>query len=246
MGVRNIKLTLCYDGSDYHGWQIQPGSRTIQGVLTEAIESLVGCQVRVTGASRTDAGVSALGQSALFEIDSPIPTENFAKAITDRLPADIAVAEAVEVERGFDVIGVVKSKLYRYAIFTGPIRPVMEIRHCWHLPGRLDIEAMGRVATMLSGKKDFKSFASAADSRENTVRTIFRCDVTKQDKWVYIETEGDGFLYNMVRNIVGTLVEVGVGRWRAEKIAEILEAKDRRAAGPIAPAAGLCLMWIKY
>jgi len=246
MGVRNIKLTLCYDGFDYHGWQIQPGSRTIQGVLTDAIESLVGGQVRVTGASRTDAGVSALGQAALFEIDSPIPTENFAKAITDRLPADIAVTEAVEVEPGFDIIGSVKSKLYRYAIFTGTNRPVMEIRHCWHLPAQLDTEAMARAAAMLVGKKDFKSFASAADSRENSVRTILRCDVTKKDNWVYIETQGDGFLYNMVRNIVGSLVEVGAGRWRAEKIAEILEAKDRTAAGPIAPAAGLCLMWIKY
>ena len=134
MGVRNIKLTISYDGSGYHGWQIQPGQQTIQGVLTEAIEELLGAEVRVTGASRTDAGVSALGQVGLVEIDSPIPTENLARAITGKLPSDIAVSEAVEVATGFDVIGEVKSKLYRYTVFTGAVRPVLQIRHCWHVP----------------------------------------------------------------------------------------------------------------
>jgi tRNA pseudouridine38-40 synthase len=162
------------------------------------------------------------------------------------LPSDIAVLEAVEVERGFDIIGAVTSKLYRYAIFTGPVRPVLEIKHCWHLPMQLDVGEMARAAQMLVGKQDFKSFASAADTRESTVRTIFRCDVTKDGQWVYVETEGDGFLYNMVRNIVGALTQIGAGRWRAERIPGIIEAKDRRFAGPIAPAAGLCLVWIKY
>ena len=246
MSVRNIKLTIIYDGSEYHGWQIQPGQRTIQGVLTEAIQGLIGCEIKVAGASRTDAGVSALGQVGLVQIDSPIPTENLAKALTDRLPADIAVTEAVEVPDGFDVTGAVRSKLYRYTIFTGPLRPVLQIRHCWHLPAMLEVGAMAEAAAMLVGKKDFKSFAAAADNREDSVRTIFRCDVTSEDDWVYVETEGDGFLYNMVRNIVGTLVEVGVDRIKPEKIKQILEAKDRTAAGPIAPAHGLCLMWIKY
>lgn len=246
MSVRNIKLTIIYDGSEYHGWQIQPGQRTIQGALTEAIQGLIGGEVRVFGASRTDAGVSALGQVGLVQIDSPIPTENLAKALTDRLPVDIAVAEAVEVPDGFDVTGAVRSKLYRYTIFTGPLRPVLQMRHCWHLAARVDIGAMAEAAVMLVGKKDFKSFASAADNREDSVRTIFRCDVASEKDWVYVETEGDGFLYNMVRNIVGTLVEVGVGRIKPEKMKQILEAKDRTAAGPIAPAAGLCLMWIKY
>ena len=246
MAVRNIKLTICYDGSKYHGWQIQPGQRTIQGELTEAIQNLTGCKVQIFGASRTDAGVSALGQVALMQIDSPIPTENIAGAITHRLPPDIVVTEAVEVPDGFDVIGAVKSKLYRYTIFNGPVRPVLQIRHCWHLPAELDTTAMAEAAKALIGEKDFKSFASAADKRESSVRTIFRCDVTREDNWIYIDVEGDGFLYNMVRNIVGTLVEVGLGRWAAEKIKQILEAKDRTAAGPIAPAAGLCLMWIKY
>jgi tRNA pseudouridine38-40 synthase len=246
MAIRNIKLTVVYDGSEYHGWQTQPGFRTIQTALTEAIQGLIDCEVRVFGASRTDAGVSALGQVAFVQIDSSIPVENLARAITHRLPPEIAVAEAVEVPKGFDLIRAVKCKLYRYTIFTGPLRPVMQIRHCWHLPSKLDIAAMTQAAAILVGKKDFKSFASAADKRQNSVRTIFRCDVSRDDDWVYIDVEGDSFLYNMVRNIVGTLVEVGSGRQKPEKINEILEAKDRTAAGPIAPAAGLCLMWIKY
>jgi tRNA pseudouridine38-40 synthase len=246
MGTRNIKLTVIYDGSEYHGWQIQPGVRTIQGTLTEAIRELVGAEVRVFGASRTDAGVSALGQAALVQIDSSIPVENLARVITHRLPPEIAVAEAVEVPQGFDLMGDVKSKLYRYTIFTGQLRPVLQIKHCWHLPAKLDTAAMSQAAAMLVGKKDFKSFAAAADKRQTSVRTIFRCDIDRNDDWVYIDVEGDSFLYNMVRNIVGTLVEVGSGRLRPEKINEILAAKDRTAAGPIAPAEGLCLMWIKY
>jgi len=246
MAIRNIKLTVLYDGGEYHGWQIQPGLNTVQGMLTDVIQDIIDCEVRVFGASRTDAGVSALGQVALVQIDSAIPVENLAKVITHRLPPEIAVAEAVEVPEGFDLIGAVKSKSYHYTIFTGPLRPVMQIKHCWHLSAKLDIAAMAEAAAMLVGKKDFKSFASAADRRQTSVRTIFRCDVSQNDDWVYIDVEGDSFLYNMVRNIVGTLVEIGKGRWKPEKMSEILEAKDRTAAGPIAPAQALCLMHIKY
>ncbi|MFB0552203.1 MAG: tRNA pseudouridine(38-40) synthase TruA [Phycisphaerae bacterium] len=246
MAVRNIKLTVQYDGSRYHGWQIQPGKRTIQGELVEAVSNLVGVRTYVHGASRTDAGVSALGQVVLFEIDSPIPTENFPKAINGQLPRDIVVTSAEEVPWGFDLMSGVKSKLYRYTIYTGRHRPVLRLNQCWHIPKKLDVEAMNQAAQLLVGTKDFKSFASGADRRENSVRTIFRCNVTAEDKWIYVDVEGDGFLYNMVRNIVGTLVEVGRGRWKPEKINEILEAKDRTAAGPLAPAQGLCLMWIKY
>jgi len=256
MAVRNIKLTICYDGSSYHGWQIQPGKRTIQGVLTEAIHNLTGEETRIFGASRTDAGVSALGQVAFVQIDSPIPTENLTRAITDRLPPDIAVTEAAEVPNGFDLIGSAKSKLYRYTIFTGEHRPVLQISHCWHIPEKLNIKAMAKAAKYLIGKKDFKSFASAKDPRENSVRTIFRCEVTGEENWLYIDVEGDAFLYNMVRNIVGTLAEIGKGKpaatmrqhgeWKPEKINQILEAKDRTAAGPIAPPQGLRLIWIKY
>jgi len=246
MPVRNIKITVQYDGSRYSGWQIQPGKKTIQGELTEAVSNLVGVRTQVHGASRTDAGVSALGQVGLFEIESPIPTENFPKAINGRLPRDIVVTSAEEVPIGFDLISGPKSKLYRYTIYTGKHRPVMRLNQCWHIPNKLDVDAMDKAAQLLVGKKDFKSFASAADRRKDSVRTIFHCNVTSDDKWIYTDVEGDGFLYNMVRNIVGTLVDIGRGRWKPEKIDEILEAKDRTAAGQLAPPQGLCLMWIKY
>jgi len=260
MAVRNIKLTITYDGTNYHGWQIQPDKRTIQAELINAVSNLLGWRTNVAAASRTDAGVSAVGQVALVQIDTPIPTKNFVKAITDRLPADIAITEAVEVPMGFNVIGDAKCKLYRYSIFTGRARPVF-VHQCWHLPEKLDIPLMNQAAKLLLGQKDFKSFAAADDHRTDSVRTIFRCEVYSAqpappntghesrvtgDDWVFIDVEGNRFLYNMVRNIVGTLVEVGVGRMKPEKIVEILEAKDRRAAGPIAPPEGLCLMWVKY
>ena len=244
--MRNIKLTIQYDGSGYHGWQIQPGLATVQGEITEAIKRLTGCDVNVNGASRTDAGVSAIGQVANIRIDSPVPTENLAKAITQKLPDQIAITEAVEVDDDFDAISSVKTKLYRYTIYTGQTRPVLQIKHCWHRHGRLDIEEMQKAGKKLIGKKDFKSFACAADTRQSSIRTITQCGITSDDDWIYFDVAADGFLYNMVRNIVGTLVEIGRGRWKAEKMDEILAAKDRNVAGPIAPANGLCLMWIKY
>ena len=246
MALRNIKLTISYDGLNYSGWQNQPSKNTIQGKLQQALGDLTGTFIKINGASRTDAGVSALGQVANFSLDSPIPTENFVKALNHRLPRDIVVAEAVEVDKDFDASGSAKCKLYRYTIFTGRKRNVLKTRNCWHRPAPLYIAAMGAAAKLLIGTKDFKSFASAADKRENSVRTVMRCDVKQEDNWIYIDIEADRFLYNMVRNIVGTLVEIGRGKWKPEKINEILDAKDRTAAGPIAPAAGLCLMWIKY
>ncbi len=246
MPVRSIKLTVQYDGSKYHGWQVQPGKRTIQGELIEAVSNLVGVRTHVHGASRTDAGVSALGQVCLFEVDSPIPTENFPRAVNGWLPRDIVVISAEQAPAKFDLMGGVKSKLYRYTIYTGRHRPVLRLNQCWHIPKKLDVVAMNQAAQDLVGTKDFKSFATAKDKREQTVRTIFRCQVTAEDSWIYVDVEGDGFLYNMVRNIVGTLVEVGVGRWQPERMNEILEALSRTAAGPLAPAQGLCLMWIKY
>ena len=246
MPARSIKLIVQYNGSRYSGWQIQPGKRTIQQELVEAVSSLVGVRTHVHGASRTDSGVSAMGQVCLFETNSPIPTENFPDAINDRLPRNIVVTSAEEAPPGFDLIGSVTRKLYRYTIHTGRFRPVLRLDQCWHLHRKLDVAAMNQAAQLLVGMKDFKSFASAKDRREQTVRTIFRCEVTSEDKWIYVDVEGDGFLYNMVRNVVGTLVDVGVGRRQPEKINEILEAKNRTAAGQLAPPQGLCLMWIKY
>ncbi|MCX5632093.1 MAG: tRNA pseudouridine(38-40) synthase TruA [Phycisphaerae bacterium] len=247
MSQRNIRLTIQYDGSGYSGWQKQPGRKTIEAEIKQAIENLTCLEnVEVNGASRTDAGVSALGQVANVRLDTPIPTERFAKAISQYLPPEIVVIEAADVPDDFDAIKGAKNKLYRYSIYTGRTRPVMQISHCWHRPGKLDIAPMQEAAKKFIGEKDFKSFATACDKRSSSVRTIFRCDVTQNGEWIYIEVEANGFLYNMVRNIVGTLVEIGRGHWQPDKIDEIIEAKSRNAAGPIAPAPGLCLMWIKY
>jgi tRNA pseudouridine38-40 synthase len=247
MSQRNIRLTIQYDGSGYSGWQKQPGRKTIEAEIKQAIENLTCLEnVEVSGASRTDAGVSALGQVANIRLDTPIPTERLAKAISQYLPSEIVVIEAVDVADDFDAIKGAKNKLYRYSIYTGRTRPVMQINHCWHRPGKLDIAPMQEAAKKFIGEKDFKSFATACDKRSSSIRTIFRCDVSQNGEWIYIEVEANGFLYNMVRNIVGTLVEIGRGHWQPDKIEKILEAKSRTAAGPIAPASGLCLMWIRY
>lgn len=246
MGLRKIKLTVHYDGSGYHGWQEQPGYKTVQGEIDNALSRLFDRKTHITGSSRTDAGVSALGQVGVIKIDSPIPVENIAGAITDRLPEDIVVTSAEQVGKGFDVIRDARRKLYRYTIYNGKIRPVLHIRHCWHYPYRLDVKAMEKAANYIVGTNDFKSFASAADKRKNSVRTVFRCGVTQNGNWIYIEIEGDGFLYNMVRNIAGTLAEIGRGQRHPDDIPEILRAKDRKEAGMLAPASGLCLCWIKY
>ena len=246
MAIRNILLTVSYDGFDYSGWAVQPGFKTIQQSLNDAASSLIGSKITVHGSSRTDAGVHALGQRALLQVDCPIPTANFQKALNDRLPSDIAVTDVCEMEMGFDVIGDVKTKLYRYTIYTGQIRLVNQIRYCWHYPAVFDIAAMTKAANSFVGEKDFKSFASAGDNRQSSVRTIFRCEVKQDGDWINIDVEGSGFLYNMVRNIVGTLTDVGRGRIAADKISAILEAKDRTVAGAIAPPEGLCLIKIDY
>jgi tRNA pseudouridine38-40 synthase len=246
MALRKIKLTIQYDGSAYHGWAAQPAMATIQGTLLVAIEKLTGCQVDLLGSSRTDAGVHALGQVAAFTIDSPVPTENFTQALNNLLPDDIAIIEAVQVPDSFDPISDTKSKIYRYTVDTGSMRSPMNIRYCWHRPGALNIKAMQTAADILLGTHDFKSFASAADNRQSSVRTILKCEVAARENWITFDVQATGFLYNMVRNIVGTLVEVGRERWTAQDIERILAAADRTQAGPIAPASGLCLMKIFY
>lgn len=245
IATRSLKLVIHYDGTNYHGWASQPETATVQGTIEEAIKKLTGQPVKINGSSRTDAGVHALGQVANFRIDSPVPTENFSNALNNLLPADITIADVCEMPEGFDAISDTVQKRYDYLINTAPIRPVLA-RNQWHRPGQLDIEKMQQGAQRLIGKKDFKSFASSADQRESSVRTISLCQVEQEEDIIKISVAADGFLYNMVRNIVGTLVEVGRGRWEPEMIDTILEAKDRNAAGPIAPACGLCLMEIFY
>jgi tRNA pseudouridine38-40 synthase len=243
---RNIKLAITYDGYGYHGWQVQPGKPTIQGTIEEALKKLTNQDISIVGASRTDAGVSAIGQVANFKIDSPIPTDKFAIALNSLLPDEIAVTKSEEADEKFNARFNAKSKQYQYKIFAGSVRPVLNIHHCWFYPYGLDFGAMQQAAGFLVGTHDFKSFASSGDDRVSTVRTVFRCDVQKIDEWITITIEGDGFLYNMVRNIVGTLAEIKHRQWKPEYIKDILQAKDRAKAGILSPADGLCLMWIKY
>ena len=246
MSKRRIKLVIHYDGTAYHGWQAQCDVDTIQAQLEIAVEKLCGCRAKLIGSSRTDAGVHAAGQVAHVDMDTPVPTKNIIRSLNRYLPDDIAVTEAEDVDENFDAIRSTTSKLYRYSIYTDKLRPVREIRYCWHRRGKLNIQKMQQAAEKLLGKKDFKSFASAADQRESSVRTILKCEVIENKPFIYIDVEADGFLYNMVRNIVGTLVDIGRGRWDAAHMDEILAAQDRTAAGKIAPARGLCLMEIHY
>jgi tRNA pseudouridine38-40 synthase len=247
---RKIKLVVAYDGTDYHGWQIQPGLRTVQGMLCEAATSLLGHPTHIQGASRTDAGVHARGQVGVIDTTDPVPTDRLRLALNDCLPPDIVVQHAQEVGLDFDVIGDVTRKAYRYTIHTGRLRPVRQIRFCWHFPASLAVQAMQAAAQHLVGSWDFRSFGVGMDENENTVRTVFRCDV-RQDSdderdRVTIDIEASGFLRHMARIIVGTLVAVGRGRWRPEYIVDVLEARNRLTAGHLAPACGLCLEWIRY
>jgi tRNA pseudouridine38-40 synthase len=248
--MRTIKLTLAYDGTDYAGWQVQQGRRTVQGVLEETLRKITRETVRVTGSSRTDAGVHALGQVAAFRTNSHLEPAVFRRALNALLPRDVAVLEAAEVAEGFDPIGQAVRKRYRYVIHDGPVRNVFHRHYCWKHPQPLDAEAMDRAATALRGKHDFASFENRGSQRLSTIRTIL--DIRVQRGWgdqrdqVTIEVEADGFLYNMVRNIVGTLVEVGRGAKPVEWVAEVLRSADRRLAGPTAPPQGLFLMWIEY
>jgi tRNA pseudouridine38-40 synthase len=247
---RRIKLVLAYDGTDFHGWQMQRGLRTVQGTLCEAASSLLRHPAHVQGAGRTDAGVHAQGQVAVLETTHPIPAEHLALALNDYLPRDIVVREAREVGPDFDVMGDVVRKAYRYTIHTGRLRPVRRIRFCWHFPAPLAVEAMQQAARLLVGTRDFRSFAADLEDGQNTVRTVFRCDVTRgldgDPDLIAIDIEGDGFLHHMARILAGTLIDIGRGHWPPGHMAGILAARTRQAAGHLAPASGLSLEWIRY
>jgi len=241
---------IAYDGTDYHGWQIQPGFRTVQGMLCEAATAVLRCPTHVQGASRTDAGVHARGQVGLIEIMHPIAADHLHLALNDHLPQDIVVRSAQEVGPEFDVMADVTRKAYRYTIYTGRLRPVRQIRFCWHFPGSLFVAAMQAAAGHLVGTHDFRSFAAAVEEGQDTVRTLFRCEVSQggadSRDWITIDVEGSGFLHHMARLIAGTLIDIGRGHWPPEHMADILAARNRAAAGHLAPAGGLSLEWIKF
>ncbi|MCX5660942.1 MAG: tRNA pseudouridine(38-40) synthase TruA [Planctomycetota bacterium] len=252
--MRRYQLVIAYDGTLFHGWQKQepPGLaplRTVQGVVESALQLTLQQPVGLVGASRTDTGVHARGQSAHFSACTPIPIERLASAINSRLPDDADILAARVVPDSFDAISDVTSKQYRYRLFNATRRPLdrrTAVHHCWT---RLDVDRMNDAAARLLGRHDFAGLAAIDHDRKTTVRSILACRVERPvgfEPEVHIVVEGDGFLYNMVRIIAGTLVEVGRGRFEPEVVDRILATADRRLAGPTLPPEGLCLEWIKY
>jgi len=244
--MRCIRMTLAYDGTQYHGWQEQPGQVTVQGTLVERLATILRERPAVEGAGRTDSGVHALGQVAAFQTEHRIETARLRAAINSRLPPDIVVTEMGEAPLGFRPSVDATSKIYRYRVYRSPLKPVFEARYVWHWYQRLEVEPMREAARHLVGRHDFRSFEGRGSQRDDTVREILRLDMTEAGAEVHFEVEGNRFLYRMVRNIVGTLIEVGRGHRTPEWVAEVLAARDRTAAGPTAPPQGLCLMEVRY
>jgi tRNA pseudouridine38-40 synthase len=250
--LRNLKLTLSYDGSDFSGWQVQPDASTIQGTLASAIGRLTGENVLPQGSGRTDAGVHALAQVATFSTASPIPVENFLKALNDILPPSIRILEVKEVPADFHARKSARAKTYRYRICRAAICSPFFTRYVWHFPYPLDENAMSNAAAAIVGEHDFTSFAAVDPERgqENNevsnVRTIFSSRFERQNDEFVFTVCGSGFLHHMVRNLVGTLILVGKGTLQPQDIAPILAARDRSAAGATAPASGLFLVSVEY
>jgi tRNA pseudouridine38-40 synthase len=244
--MRNLKLVLSYDGTDFHGWQFQPGLRTVQETLESALTALTGERLRVNASGRTDTGVHAVGQVVNFRSETKLTPEVLVRALNAHLPEDVVVREAVDVPEAFDANRDAKRKLYRYVIHDGPVPDLFLRRYCHHTRYRLDAAAMARAAACLRGMHDFHSFETEWPNRATSVRTIAHLAVNRFGDWIWLDVEADGFLYNMVRAIAGTLINVGRGYWPEERVAEILEAKDRTLAGPTAPALGLFLMRVSY
>jgi tRNA pseudouridine38-40 synthase len=278
--MRNLKLILSYDGSDFSGWQVQPHGLTVQGTLAAAIGRITGEKVLPQGSGRTDAGVHALAQVATFVTESSVPTANFVKALNDILPASVRVLEAMEVATDFHARHSAQAKTYRYRIHRGAICPPLLARYVWHFPYPLDEASMGRAASTVIGEHDFTSFAavdpergtgksvnhgeqpsaslgeSSVSGRDSdlsaevlavsNVRGIFSSSWERQaDEFVYT-VKGSGFLHHMVRNLVGTFILVGKKTLQVEDLTRILEARNRSAAGPTAPASGLYLVNVEY
>lgn len=244
--MKRVKLVVAYDGTRYCGWQVQPNQITIEGVLNEALTSLLGEDISVIGASRTDSGVHAMGNVAVFDTDSRIPGEKFSYALNQRLPEDIRIQSSCEVPVSFHPRKVDCTKTYQYRIMNCEFPNPMKRLYAHFVYNKLDVTKMQQGARYLVGEHDFKSFCSIHTQAKETVRTIYSIEVTKEKEEVVITIKGNGFLYNMVRIIAGTLLQVGLGQRAPEAMLEILEAKDREMAGPTAPACGLTLLQIEY
>lgn len=245
---RTLYLKTAYDGTNYHGWQNQPGFRTVQSVLEHAISRCVRHPVNLIGCGRTDSGVHALGHVSSFVTHCTLPSDKLRHSIESRLDDDIAIVDIRDVQPEFDARRSAISKHYRYRIFHAKHRPVEQLaqRYTFHYWKQLDVNAMQKAAGYFVGKQDFSSMASKSQERESMVREVLRCDVERRDDEIRIDVEGTGFLYRQVRNIAGTLIDVGRGRWEPQYVEHILKACDRSQAGGTAPAQGLCLISLSY
>lgn len=253
---RNILLTIEYDGSGFCGWQRQPKARTVQGELERVLSKVCACDISINGTSRTDAGVHALGQRASFKGDFGNPTERIMRAANNLLAGgqnsqnavgDVRITEVREMPMGFHARFDSKGKTYRYVISNAEEPDIFRRDYCCHVAKPLDTAKMREAAVKIIGTHDFKCFqAAGGNERLTTIRTIHKLDIYNEEKDVIIEVTGDGFLYNMVRIMAGTLIEVGLGKKSSEDVQKIIESKDRRNAGHTAPAEGLYLVRIYY
>lgn len=244
--MRNIKLTIEYDGKEFNGWQKQPTKLNIQGEIEKAIEEITGEKVDLTASGRTDAGVHSLGQTANFKTDSQIPIEKIAKAINSKLKKSIVIKSAEEVDEKFHSRYSVKSKTYRYIINNSENGTAIYRGLEYHIPMKLDVKKMQEAVKFFEGEHDFKGFKASGTSSKSSIRTIYKGEVKQEGERIIIEVTGNGFLYNMVRIIAGTLVDVGLEKIKPEEISEIIESKDRTKAGKTLPPHGLYLLKVEY
>jgi len=244
--ARTIRLRLEYDGTDFCGWQLQDGQRTVQGVLEQAIEEMTGDRTRVYGAGRTDSGVHARGQVAAFRTGRPIPPVGFLRGLNALLPRDVAVVSSEDVPATFDPRRHARGKIYRYSYWNHEVRTPLLERYTWHVRTPLDVAAMNEAGAVLVGEHDFSSFQAADCGRTNPVRRIRRVQVERRGHVVELDVKATAFLKNMVRIIAGTLCAVGRHQTTAEDVRRVLGTKDRTQAGMTAPASGLCLLEVDY
>lgn len=244
--MRNIKLTIEYDGKDFNGWQKQPNKLNIQGEIERAIYNITKEEVDLIGSGRTDAGVHALGQVANFKTNSEISIEKLPLAINSQLKNSIVIKEAEEVDERFHSRYNAKHKTYRYIINNSKCGTAIYRNLEYSYPFKLDVEKMKQASKYFEGEHDFKAFKSSGTSSKNSVRTIYKAIVKQEGEKIIIELTGNGFLYNMVRIISGTLLDVGLGKIQPEEIPEMIESKDRQRAGKTLPAHGLYLVEVKY
>ena len=242
--MRNLRLRIEYDGTDFHGFARQQGVRTVQGVLEHTLTATLGEPIEVVGASRTDAGVHARGQVANFRTSRPIPTERLTTVLNRRLPTDLKVLDAREVSERFHARFSAHSRVYRYTLYTGQHPSVWRIRYAWHLPRPLDCAAMQAALEQILGEHDFRPYSVKLPTGQNTVRVLYRGQVRPTRDGVQIELEANGFLRGMVRLIVGDLTQVGSGALPMDALAERL--RTRQQATLMAPPQGLCLIRVKY